>query len=117
MQNNLKDIRKSRTSYTQEQAAGKIGVKLETYRKWEQGKVQLTSKHLIMLAKFYGCTVDDICCDAVDVDEQMERLIYIYNNLTSDGRLALLATAEGLFSQYAVKNNLNYNKTSNGLTA
>lgn len=112
MKNNLKAIRKALTGLTQIEAAKKMNLNLETYRKWEQGKVQLNSATLKMLADFYGCTIDDILVDEPELkpteehtDRGLGRLLFIYEHMNNSGRDALLATAEGLYMSYSVKNN------------
>lgn len=107
MRNNLKAIRKQRTDLTQETAATALGMKLETYRKWEQGKVNLSSAQLAMLSKFYECTIDEICATDLDsaqaaisrdslFQEELAELNACYAGLSDDARDALVAIAHDL---------------------
>lgn len=82
MQNNLKAIRKKRTSMTQEAAAAGLHMNLETYRKWEQGKVNLTAAQLKTLADFYGCTIDEICATDFDAaNRQVARDVWFQGEI------------------------------------
>jgi transcriptional regulator with XRE-family HTH domain len=56
----LKEIRSSR-GITQKELADKLGVKLATYRTWEQGSVKLTLENAYNIAIELGCTPNDIC--------------------------------------------------------
>lgn len=111
MRNNLKAIRKQKTNLTQETAATALGMKLETYRKWEQGKVNLSSAQLAMLSKFYGCTIDEICATdlnsaqaAISRDalfqEELADLNACYANMSDDARDALVAIAHDLLELF-----------------
>lgn len=56
----LKQVRE-RCGYTQRQLADELGVKVATYRTWEQGSVKLTLENAFNIANVLGCTPNDLC--------------------------------------------------------
>ena len=56
----LKQVRE-RCGYTQKQLADELGVKVATYRTWEQGSVKLTLENAYNIANVLGCTPNDLC--------------------------------------------------------
>ncbi|WP_417570702.1 helix-turn-helix transcriptional regulator [Parolsenella catena] len=56
----LKQVRE-RCGYTQKQLADELGVKVATYRTWEQGSVKLTLENAFNIANVLGCTPNDLC--------------------------------------------------------
>lgn len=107
MRNNLKAIRKQRTKLTQQAAAEELNMNLETYRKWEQGKVNLTAAQLKTLAEFYECTIDEICGSFADsansaigrtvaFEDEIAELNVCYFNMSDSAREALMTMAHSL---------------------
>ena len=107
MRNNLKTIRKQRTKLTQQTAAEALNMNLETYRKWEQGKVNLTAAQLKTLSEFYECTIDEICgsfSDSVSsaigrttvFEDELADLNVCYSNMSDSAREALMTMAHSL---------------------
>lgn len=101
MKNNLKIIRRSQTDLTQQQAAEGLGMNIETYRKWEQGKVDLTAAQMKRLCEFYNCTMNDICgiedeatvYEVVDFEGGIVELDTHFLNMSDEARTALLEFA------------------------
>lgn len=101
MKNNLKSIRRSQTDLTQQQAAEGLGMNIETYRKWEQGKVELNAAQMKRLCEFYGCSMDAICgveedttvYEVVDFEGGIVELNTHFLNMSDDARAALLEFA------------------------
>lgn len=56
----LKQVRE-RCGYTQKQLADELGVKVATYRTWEQGSVKLTLENAYTISNVLGCTPNDLC--------------------------------------------------------
>ena len=56
----LKQVRE-RCGYTQQQVADMLGVKVATYRTWEQGSVKLTLENAFKVSELIGCTPNDLC--------------------------------------------------------
>lgn len=56
----LKAIRTDR-GFTQRRVAEALGVKLSTYRTWEQGTVKLTLENACSISQLIGCTPNDLC--------------------------------------------------------
>lgn len=46
--------------YSQEEVAGKIGISRQAYAKWESGKTVPDIEKCILLAEFYGVTLDSL---------------------------------------------------------
>ena len=113
MKTNLKQIRESKTSYTQEDMATMLGISVSAYSKWEQGQRELRGYDIVRLTKILKTSSDeiigtdyshakkdeDIITEQVTHDEQ--RLLDAYRNLDDTDRAtvtrvvyALLDTAE-----------------------
>ena len=56
----LKQVRE-RAGMTQQQVADAIGIKIATYRTWEQGGVKLTLENAFIISEVLGCTPNDLC--------------------------------------------------------
>ena len=56
----LKNVRIEH-GFTQREVADAIGIKLSTYRTWEQGSVKLTLENACIISQFLGCTPNDLC--------------------------------------------------------
>ena len=56
----LKQLRERR-GFTQQQVADLLGVKVATYRTWEQGTVKLTLENAFKVSEIIGCTPNDLC--------------------------------------------------------
>ena len=56
----LKQVRERR-GFTQQQVADLLGVKVATYRTWEQGTVKLTLENAFKVSEIIGCTPNDLC--------------------------------------------------------
>lgn len=59
MRNNIKVLRKL-ANKTQQEVANDLGIKVERYRSWEQGKRSPTGQSCIMLAEYFNVTTDTI---------------------------------------------------------
>lgn len=49
---------------TQEEVARKMDVQRTTVTMWENGEAYPRADKLVKLAKLFGCTVDELLCDA-----------------------------------------------------
>lgn len=56
----LKELRKAR-GLTQKEVAEKAGVKLSTYRTWEQGVSGISLEKAVLLSFVLDCTPNDLC--------------------------------------------------------
>ena len=56
---NLKSLREN-AGYTQIEVSEKLGVVQSSLSQWEIGLCKPKYKHLSMLAKLYGCTIEDL---------------------------------------------------------
>lgn len=59
MKTNMKAIRTLR-GFSQEELAGMLGVKLGTYRAWEQGRNEMGLDDAVAIANALGCTLDEL---------------------------------------------------------
>ena len=55
---NLKENRK-RARLSQEELADKISVSRQTISKWESGDSYPSTQHILMIAKYLDCSMDD----------------------------------------------------------
>lgn len=67
MQNNLKQIRKSK-SISQPKAAEDLGYGLSTYRKYENGTRRISDEKLVQLSSYFNVSIDVILGTAYMVD-------------------------------------------------
>lgn len=56
----LKRIREEK-GFTQLFVAEQLGIKVATYRTWEQGSVKLTLENACRISSVLGCTPNDLC--------------------------------------------------------
>ena len=101
----IKDAR-NRAGYKQKQVSDLTGIPLGTLRRWEQGVNEPDIDSIIMLADFYGVSVDELLGssfaperdDGLSPDER--RLVDLYRRCSEKGRETLMGVAEvtaGLF--------------------
>lgn len=98
----LKQVRE-RCGYTQRQLADELGVKVATYRTWEQGSVKLTLENAFNIANVLGCTPNDLCDwyathprerpRQARLDPEREALISNYDRCTPERRDMLMQQA------------------------
>lgn len=96
----LKQVRE-RHGYTQQQVADLLGVKVATYRTWEQGTVKLTLENAFKVSEVIGCTPNDLCNwyethprpAAADADPAHEELARCYDACTPERRDRMLQDA------------------------
>lgn len=106
----LKQVRE-RCGYTQKQLADELGVKVATYRTWEQGSVKLTLENAFNIANVLGCTPNDLCDwyathprerpRQAHLDPEREALLANYDQCTPERRERILMDAreKALLSQ------------------
>ena len=106
----LKQVRE-RCGYTQKQLADELGVKVATYRTWEQGSVKLTLENAFVIANVLGCTPNDLCDwyathprerpRQARLDPEREALLANYDRCTPERRERILMDAreKALLSQ------------------
>lgn len=106
MENRIKQIRKSR-KITQAQMAADLGVAESTVQNWEGEKTDMTGYSLYMLCQYFGVSPDEIYGSGKPSKEwaEQQELAQIYKKMNDDGRIALMATARALSSQFDSKNN------------
>lgn len=101
--NNIKALRVA-SKKTQAQVAEDLGVKLERYRSWEQGKRNPTGKMGIVVAEYFGVSTDTVFgsqfAEAItpNLSKEEERLVDAYRLLNDSIKLALLNLMETLAS-------------------
>ena len=98
----LKQVRE-RCGYTQRQLADELGVKVATYRTWEQGSVKLTLENAFNIANVLGCTPNDLCDwyathprerpRQARLDPEHESLLTNYDRCTPERRDILMRQA------------------------
>lgn len=96
----LKQVRE-RCGYTQKQLADELGVKVATYRTWEQGSVKLTLENAFNIANVLGCTPNDLCDwyathpreAAPRMPPDVSELVGCYRSCTSERRMSILNLA------------------------
>ena len=101
MGNNLKALRAA-ANKTQIQVANDLGVKLDTYRSWAQGKRNPTGQMGIKLAEYFGTTTDTVfgspfaepVVQGLTRDE--EELLEFYRALGNESKLAVRTVAYAL---------------------
>ena len=101
MGNNLKALRVA-SKKTQTQVARDLGIKVDTYRSWEQGKRNPTGQMGIRLAEYFGVSTDTVfgspfaepVAPRLATDE--EELIELYRRLNVESRLAVRTVAYAL---------------------
>lgn len=102
--NNIKALRVA-SRKTQAQVAHDLGVKLERYRSWEQGKRNPTGAMGIKLAEYFGVTTDTVFgsqfAESIheNLSEDEQELIQLYRSLTQDGKQAVITVAKALVEQ------------------
>lgn len=109
METKLMELRKAAGYSNRDDFAAAIKVKPDTYKTWENGKVTINVQQACMLSDFLGCSLDDLIGRKVESkpakDLNEDRLVSMYRGMTDQGRAALLASAEGLYEAFRVKNN------------
>lgn len=118
MKNRVRELRKAK-GITQPQLAQALGVSLATIQNWEAEKTDMTGYSLAMLCDFFHVSPNEIygTGEKSPYWEMQVELLDIFQNLTEEGKKALLATAQGLKSAYAVKNNPVSDEKGRELTA
>lgn len=105
---NLKHVRETYAhGKSQKQVADDLGIHFRTYQNWEQGVREPGMQDTIMLAKYFGCSLQEIIDeDSVQYayvrlrDAQTEKLVRIFEQLPPEGRRALMACANGILTAY-----------------
>lgn len=101
MGNNIKKLRIA-SKKKQTQVAQELGVKLDRYRSWEQGKRNPPSEMGIRIAEYFGVSTDTVydsqfaqpIKQSLSVDE--EELVELYRALDDNAKTAVLTTARAL---------------------
>lgn len=100
----LKELRERR-GFTQDELAGLLGIKLSTYRTWEQGVSGIKLDRAILLCDALGCTPNDLCgwwddhprTPASDfADERQGAMNRAFEALSDDGKTAALGAVSGI---------------------
>ena len=72
--NRLQKLRKE-NGYSQEELADKLGISRQAVSKWERAESSPDTDNLIVLAKLYNISLDELLYDTESVDEIRERTI------------------------------------------
>lgn len=97
----LKKMRES-AGLTQQQVADDLGLKVATYRTWEQGSVKITLENACKCSEVLSCTPNDICGWYIDHPEDRPappgdpgaaELVGCYRSCTPERQDALLNLA------------------------
>lgn len=99
--NNIRALRVA-ANKTQTQVAHDLGVKLDRYRSWEQGKRNPTGAMGIKIANYFGVTTDTVfgsrftepIVESLSEDERA--LVKLYRSMSQDRKRAVAAVAEVL---------------------
>lgn len=99
----LKELREA-SGMRQEDLAAKLGVKLSTYRTWEQGVTGIKMERAFIICEALGCTPNDLCNWWEDhprptrppayTDERQRRMNSAYGLLDEDSKSTLSGLAE-----------------------
>lgn len=103
----LKQLRE-RKGLTQQEVADALGVKVATYRTWEQGIVNITLENALRVSSVIGCTPNDLCdwysthpkTAAADEAPDTQRLLSAYEELSEEGREVAVNVVSGLTATY-----------------
>lgn len=98
MQIFLKQIRKEK-HHTQQEVADAVGVKLATYRTWENGSRMPSFAQIVACAEFLECTTDALAGRAVlrdYSDPRQELLNMCFENMNSKGKDLLISVARSM---------------------
>lgn len=107
--NNLKKARREcQLNLTQKQAAEALGISLSAYRSYEQGKVDIPSRHLQPMSELFGAPISYIVGTADDkvsayedrLKSDISELIAAYIQTDEQGRDMLLSFAKGVARQH-----------------
>ena len=86
--NRLQKLRKE-NGYSQEELADKLGISRQAVSKWERAESSPDTDNLIVLAKLYNISLDELLYDTESVDEIRERTIDKEAEKVSDGSTTL----------------------------
>jgi len=93
--NRLQKLRKE-NGYSQEELADKLGISRQAVSKWERAESSPDTDNLIVLAKLYNISLDELLYDTESVDEIRERTIdKEADKITIDSNSASLTDDEG----------------------
>jgi transcriptional regulator with XRE-family HTH domain len=103
----LKQLRE-RKGLTQQEVADALGVKVATYRTWEQGSVNITLENALRVSSVIGCTPNDLCDwyathprEETSTSPQCgSRLMSAYAALSEEGREIAENVVAGLVATY-----------------
>jgi transcriptional regulator with XRE-family HTH domain len=74
--NRLYELRK-RYNYSQEELADKIGVSRQAVSKWERAEASPDTDNLILLAKLYNVSLDELLSTSEPVEASLEPTVYV----------------------------------------
>ena len=76
--NKLQKLRKA-NGYSQEELADKLGISRQAVSKWERAESSPDTDNLIILAKLYNVSLDDLLSTDESIDEIMNHSGHILN--------------------------------------
>lgn len=99
---------------TQQEVASELGVKVATYRTWEQGSVNITLENALRVSSVIGCTPNDLCdwystrprTVVTDESPDTQRLLSAYKELSEEGREVAVNVLTGLTAAYPKTNSI-----------
>lgn len=101
MQTNLQAVRRAAGYRSARAFAEHLGISVNTYTAYEQGRVSLTAERLWEFADALGCTADELLGrtppgEPVGVDPRQELLDADFAELSDTGRAAALGAVQGI---------------------
>lgn len=105
---NIRNFRKEK-GLSAEDVGAAVGKSGKTISAWERGQGQPDADELIALCILFGVEISDFYYRQTsgysDMSSDEETLISYYRGMNEQGKAALLASAEGLYQAFRVKNN------------
>lgn len=99
----LKSMRKA-SGMTQREASDFFDVKYRTYQNYENGVTTPDMDTAARFARHFSCTIGDLFDlqdgNGAQLNENERHLIELYRSVDADGKRALVASAEGIYSEY-----------------
>lgn len=102
----LKKMREAK-GLTQQEVADELGIKVATYRTWEQASVKITLENTCRCALILGCSPNDISGwyeehprDALPADDAHRQIVAAFDDLSEEGREVAVNVVSGMARTY-----------------
>lgn len=80
---NIRTRRRGR-ELTLSHLATHLGVSYQQVQKYEKGVNRISSSHLVVLAKLFSCSTDDLCgLSSISTSAETEKLLHYFNRVPS----------------------------------